>query len=140
LLLSVEALGGFLAGLLLTAHLMALLQASAGGALQQARRYIEDGHVGGKNSAAHQHAIVGDAVGQPLQESAGPAMSVLLHLAAITTLLIAPVIVVLRLPGEPPGIAAIIVSILCLVGLVWAVWQASNNATLSTTPPKKATR
>lgn len=140
LLLSVEALGGFLAGLLLTAHLMALLQASAGGALQHARRYIEDGHVGGKNSAAHQHAIVGDAVGQPLQESAGPAMSVLLHLAAITTLLVAPIIVVVRLPGEPPGIAAIIISILCLVGLVWAVWQASHHATLSTTPPKKATR
>ncbi len=74
-LLGVEALGGFLAGVILSGQLLAVFMAGAGGAWDNAKKTIEDGLYGGKGSDAHHAAVVGDTVGDPLKDTAGPALN-----------------------------------------------------------------
>ena len=85
-LLGVEALGGFLAGVTLSGVLVALLMANAGGAWDNAKKYIEDGAFGGKGSPAHDASIVGDTVGDPFKDTAGPAMNILIKLISMVSL------------------------------------------------------
>jgi K(+)-stimulated pyrophosphate-energized sodium pump len=73
--LGVEALGGFLAGVILSGQLLAVFMAGAGGAWDNAKKTIEDGLYGGKGSEAHHAAVVGDTVGDPLKDTAGPALN-----------------------------------------------------------------
>ncbi len=85
-----EALGGVLAGALVTGFLMAIMMANAGGAWDNAKKYIEDGHHGGKGSAAHAAAVNGDTVGDPFKDTSGPSINILIKLMTIISLVFAP--------------------------------------------------
>jgi K(+)-stimulated pyrophosphate-energized sodium pump len=85
-----EALGGMLAGALLSGVLLALLMANAGGAWDNAKKEIEDGKLGGKGSDAHKAAVVGDTVGDPMKDTSGPSMNILIKLMSIVSLVLAP--------------------------------------------------
>ena len=87
------ALGGMLAGATVAGVLMALFMANAGGAWDNAKKYIEQGNLGGKGSVAHHAAVVGDTVGDPCKDTSGPAMNILIKLMSIVSLVIAPLLV-----------------------------------------------
>ena len=88
-----EALGGMLAGSTITGVFLALLMANAGGAWDNAKKYIEKGNHGGKGSEAHKAAVIGDTVGDPFKDTSGPAMNIIIKLMAIVSLVIAPVLI-----------------------------------------------
>jgi K(+)-stimulated pyrophosphate-energized sodium pump len=85
-----EALGGFLAGATLVGVVMALMMANAGGAWDNAKKYIEGGKLGGKGSDAHKAAVVGDTVGDPFKDTSGPSLNILIKLMAVVALVLAP--------------------------------------------------
>jgi len=87
-----QALGGFLAGATATGVLIAVFMANAGGAWDNAKKYIEEGAHGGKGSDAHKAAVVGDTVGDPFKDTSGPSMNILIKLMAVVSLVFAPVI------------------------------------------------
>jgi K(+)-stimulated pyrophosphate-energized sodium pump len=87
-----EALGGLLIGALLSGVMMAIFQANAGGAWDNAKKYIEAGAHGGKGSDAHKAAVVGDTVGDPFKDTSGPAMNILLKLMCIVSVVAAPIL------------------------------------------------
>jgi K(+)-stimulated pyrophosphate-energized sodium pump len=89
-LLGAEALGGLLIGSIGAGSLLALMMANAGGAWDNAKKYIEKGHHGGKNSDAHRAAVVGDTVGDPFKDTSGPSMNILLKLMAIVAVVFGP--------------------------------------------------
>ena len=88
--LGVEALGGLLSGALVTGVLMASFMSNAGGAWDNAKKYIETGHHGGKGSEAHKAAVVGDTVGDPFKDTSGPSINILIKLMTIVSLVFAP--------------------------------------------------
>ncbi|WP_125153439.1 sodium-translocating pyrophosphatase [Clostridium rectalis] len=92
LILGKEALGGLIGGAVATGVLVAILMANAGGAWDNAKKYIEGGTHGGKGSYAHKAAVVGDTVGDPFKDTSGPAMNILIKLMTIVSLVFAPVI------------------------------------------------
>jgi len=92
ILLGKEALGGLIAGAVSTGVLVAILMANAGGAWDNAKKYIESGAHGGKGSFSHKAAVVGDTVGDPFKDTSGPAMNILIKLMTIVSLVFAPII------------------------------------------------
>jgi K(+)-stimulated pyrophosphate-energized sodium pump len=91
--LDVEALGGFLVGALVVGFLLAILMANAGGAWDNAKKFIESGAFGGQGSDSHEAAVVGDTVGDPFKDTAGPSLHVLIKLLSTITLVLAPLFV-----------------------------------------------
>jgi K(+)-stimulated pyrophosphate-energized sodium pump len=91
--ISKEALGGLLAGVTLVGVLMAIFQANAGGAWDNAKKHIEAGAYGGKGSDPHKAAVVGDTVGDPFKDTSGPSLNILIKLMAVIALVIAPLII-----------------------------------------------
>tara|TARA_B100001123_G_scaffold45835_1_gene46813 strand:+ start:3776 stop:5869 length:2094 start_codon:yes stop_codon:yes gene_type:complete len=87
--ISVDALGGFLAGALVAGFCLAIFMANAGGAWDNAKKYIEAGHHGGKGSESHKAAVVGDTVGDPFKDTSGPAMNILIKVMTIVSLVFA---------------------------------------------------
>jgi K(+)-stimulated pyrophosphate-energized sodium pump len=90
--LGAASLGGMLAGALLACVLMALMMANAGGAWDNAKKYVEKGNLGGKGSDTHSAVVVGDTVGDPFKDTSGPAMNILINVMAIVSLVIAPLL------------------------------------------------
>ena len=92
-LLGTEAVGGLLGGSLVTGVLMAIFMSNAGGAWDNAKKYIEDGHHGGKGSEAHKAAVVGDTVGDPFKDTSGPSINILIKLMTIVSVVFAPLFI-----------------------------------------------
>jgi K(+)-stimulated pyrophosphate-energized sodium pump len=90
--ISKEALGGLLAGVTVTGVLLAIFQSNAGGAWDNAKKYIEEGHHGGKGSESHKAGVIGDTVGDPFKDTSGPSLNILIKLMAVVALVIAPLI------------------------------------------------
>ncbi|HZK02456.1 MAG TPA: sodium-translocating pyrophosphatase [Anaerovoracaceae bacterium] len=93
LIMGTHALGGMLAGALASGVLLAIMMANAGGAWDNAKKYIEEGHYGGKGSEAHKAAVVGDTVGDPFKDTSGPSINILIKLMTIVALVFAPLFV-----------------------------------------------
>ena len=87
------ALGAFLAAVILTGQLMANFLSNSGGAWDNAKKYIEDGHYGGKGSDAHKAAVIGDTIGDPFKDTAGPALNPLIKVMNLVALLILPAVI-----------------------------------------------
>lgn len=127
LVFQVEALGAFLAGVILSGQLLAVFMAIAGGALDNAKKYIEDGNLGGKGSLAHRAGVEGDTVGDPLKDTAGPALNPMIKVVTLVSLIAAPVIVQLQgKSGSYIGIAIL------LAIITWAVWQSKRSPLAAT--------
>jgi K(+)-stimulated pyrophosphate-energized sodium pump len=116
-LLKQEALGAYLAGAILTGQLLAVMLANAGGAWDNAKKYVEDGHHGGKNSEPHKATVIGDTVGDPFKDTAGPALNPLIKVMNLVAVLIAPTVVALG--GNVPARA--LIGLAGVAILAWAL-------------------
>lgn len=125
-LVGAQALGGFLAGAILSGQLLAVLLANSGGMWDNAKKLVEDGMYGGKGSDAHKAAIVCDTVGDPFKDTAGPAMNPLIKVMNLVALLLAPIIIV---PHELP--VQIGVTVVCLGALTFSIWWSKRGSMAS---------
>ncbi len=123
-LLKAEALGGFLAGVILSGQLLAVFMSNAGGAWDNAKKLVEEGHHGGKGSDAHKASIVGDTVGDPLKDTAGPALNPLIKVMNLISLIIAPIVVA----QTDIGVIGWILILVCLGAMVWALLRSKAPA------------
>ena len=92
-MLGAEALGGFLGGVVIVGLMLAFFMCNTGGAWDNAKKYVEDGNFGGKGSDTHKAAVVGDTVGDPLKDTAGPALNPMMKIVQVVALLIAPLVI-----------------------------------------------
>jgi len=125
--LGVGALGAYLAGAIGTGTLMAVFLSNSGGAWDNAKKMVEDGHHGGKNSEAHAATIVGDTVGDPFKDTAGPAINPLIKVMNLVGLLITPAIVSLALGGNSGK--STLISLLAVVVIIGALIRNRRQAT-----------
>ena len=125
--LGVGALGAYLAGAIGTGTLMAVFLSNSGGAWDNAKKMVEDGHHGGKNSEAHAATVVGDTVGDPFKDTAGPAINPLIKVMNLVGLLITPAIVSLALGGN--STTSTLISLLAVVVIIGALIRNRRQAT-----------
>jgi K(+)-stimulated pyrophosphate-energized sodium pump len=123
-LLKAEALGGFLAGVILSGQLLAVFMSNAGGAWDNAKKLVEDGLYGGKGSDAHKASVVGDTVGDPLKDTAGPALNPLIKVINLVSLILAPIVVRYKTITLPIAIAMVVL----IVIMVWAITRSKRPA------------
>jgi K(+)-stimulated pyrophosphate-energized sodium pump len=119
--LGVGALGSYLAGAIATGTLMAILLANSGGAWDNAKKAVEDGANGGKGSPAHEATIIGDTVGDPFKDTAGPAINPLIKVMNLVSLLVAPAVVKLSVGADASDVVRVVVAILAAAVIVTAV-------------------
>jgi K(+)-stimulated pyrophosphate-energized sodium pump len=129
------ALGAFLAAVILTGQLMAVFLSNAGGAWDNAKKYIEDGHEGGKGSDAHKAAVIGDTVGDPFKDTAGPALNPLIKVMNLVSLLMLPAVIALR----DNDAARYTIAAAALVVLIGAIAFSKRKATPMDEAPETST-
>src|SRR4029450_12808983 len=112
-----KALGAFSAAVILTGQLMANFLSNSGGAWDNAKKYIEDGHEGGKGSEAHKAAVIGDTVGDPFKDTAGPALNPLIKVMNLVSLLLLPAIIKLR-DNDAARYSIAAVALVVLIGAI----------------------
>jgi K(+)-stimulated pyrophosphate-energized sodium pump len=130
LMLQVEALGGFLAGIIVSGQLLAVFMANAGGAWDNAKKVIEDeprdlNANTGKGSDRHKASVVGDTVGDPLKDTAGPALNPMIKVVNLISLIIAPILVAAK-----PGLLTWMVAALLVVFAGWALRRSQHEIAL----------
>jgi K(+)-stimulated pyrophosphate-energized sodium pump len=128
LVLGVEALGGFLAGVILCGQLLAVFMSNSGGAWDNAKKSIEDEprdlvNNTGKGSERHKAGVVGDTVGDPLKDTAGPALNPMIKVVNLVSLIVAPILV----QYERLGLVGWLVVILLLAGILWSISQSKRQ-------------
>jgi K(+)-stimulated pyrophosphate-energized sodium pump len=136
-LLGAQALGGFLAGIILTGQLMAVFMSNTGGAWDNAKKFVEKGHYGGKRSEQHKATIVGDTVGDPFKDTAGPALNPMIKVVNLVSLLAAPLIVTFAKQSETDsGLLAIvtIVMVVLLAVVLLAVYRSKRGSGATESP------
>ncbi|MCT4354612.1 sodium-translocating pyrophosphatase [Streptomyces sp. Je 1-79] len=126
--LGVGALGAYLAGAIATGTLMAVFLANSGGAWDNAKKLVEDGHHGGKGSDAHAATVIGDTVGDPFKDTAGPAINPLLKVMNLVALLIAPAVVQFSFGDDASGGLRALIAILAIVVIVGAVYVSKRRS------------
>ncbi len=122
LLLHVEALGGFLAGVILSGQLLAVFMASSGGAWDNAKKTIEDGLHGGKGSDAHKASVIGDTVGDPLKDTSGPALNPMIKVINLVSLIAAPLLITLQM-----SVGVAIAGAVCVVVILGSFWFSKRG-------------
>jgi K(+)-stimulated pyrophosphate-energized sodium pump len=114
----VAALGGFNAGIILAGQLMAVFMSNTGGAWDNAKKYIEEGNYGGKRSEPHKATVVGDTVGDPFKDTAGPALNPMIKVVNLVSLLAAPLVVTAEATADSTGRLIIMVVMLALTAVI----------------------
>jgi K(+)-stimulated pyrophosphate-energized sodium pump len=126
------ALGAYLAGAILTGQLLAVMLSVAGGAWDNAKKYVEDGHHGGKNSEPHKATVIGDTVGDPFKDTAGPALNPLIKVMNLVAVLIAPTVVAV---GDE-DLLRIVLGLVAVAILAWALWRSSHVGGVALAAPE----
>jgi K(+)-stimulated pyrophosphate-energized sodium pump len=140
LLLQVEALGGFQAGIIVSGMLLAVFMSNTGGAWDNGKKLIEDEERNveantGKGSERHKAAVVGDTVGDPLKDTAGPALNPMIKVVNLVSLIIAPIVV----QYSDRNIGVIVITLLLVVVLGWAIMRSKRQSEpLSLAPAKSS--
>jgi K(+)-stimulated pyrophosphate-energized sodium pump len=129
------ALGAFLVGAILTGQLMANFLSNSGGAWDNAKKYIEDGHEGGKGSEAHKAAVIGDTIGDPFKDTAGPALNPLIKVMNLVSLLVLPTVITLR--HNTPARLSIAAASLVVLLIAIAFSKRKTEAMDSDLPPNE---
>jgi K(+)-stimulated pyrophosphate-energized sodium pump len=136
MVLQVEALGGFLAGIILSGQLLAVFMNNSGGAWDNAKKLIEDeprdpANNLGKGSERHKAGVVGDTVGDPFKDTAGPALNPMIKVVNLVALIVAPIVVTYKVLG----VTGWLIVLLLAAGLLWAIFQSKRPAPKMTESP-----
>jgi K(+)-stimulated pyrophosphate-energized sodium pump len=129
LFLGVEALGGFLAGIIISGQLLAVYMSNAGGAWDNAKKVVEDEPRDlekntGKRSERHKAAVVGDTVGDPLKDTAGPALNPMIKVVNLVSVIVAPIAVLY----QGLSVGTVVIGVVLLGALAWAIWRSKSEA------------
>jgi K(+)-stimulated pyrophosphate-energized sodium pump len=119
--LGIGALGAYLAGTIATGVLMAVFLSNSGGAWDNAKKFVEDGHYGGKGSEPHEATVIGDTVGDPFKDTAGPAINPLIKVMNLVALLVAPAVVALSIGSGANAMLRTLIALVALAIVVVAV-------------------
>jgi K(+)-stimulated pyrophosphate-energized sodium pump len=135
--LGAEALGAFLAGSILTGQLLAVMLSNSGGAWDNAKKFIEEGHYGGKGSESDKAAVIGDTVGDPFKDTAGPALNPLIKVMNLVALLFAPVIVE-QADNEVVRVVVVVIAVAVVGAAIWV--SKSRKSELMVEAPEPSVR
>jgi K(+)-stimulated pyrophosphate-energized sodium pump len=135
--LEAEALGAFLAGAILTGQLLAVMLSNSGGAWDNAKKFIEDGHYGGKGSESHKAAVIGDTVGDPFKDTAGPALNPLIKVMNLVALLFAPVIVE-QADSEVVRVVVVVIAVAIVAAAIWVSKARKSDLMVEPGPSQPA--
>jgi len=130
LLLKEQALGGFLAGVIVSGQLLAVFMANSGGAWDNAKKYVEDGNFNGKGSENHKASVVGDTVGDPLKDTAGPALNPMIKVMNLVALILAPIVV--QYTGL--SLSLLLIVVVCIGLIIWAVRRSDRQESATDEP------
>jgi K(+)-stimulated pyrophosphate-energized sodium pump len=137
--LEAEALGAFLAGSILTGQLLAVMFSNSGGAWDNGKKFIEEGHYGGKGSDAHKAAVIGDTVGDPFKDTAGPALNPLIKVMNLVALLFAPVIVE-QADSDVVRIVVVAVATAIVAAAIWVSKSRKSESMVGSDGPPTPAR
>ncbi|MDP9296880.1 MAG: sodium-translocating pyrophosphatase [Actinomycetota bacterium] len=136
-LLKAEALGAFLAGSILTGQLLAVMLSNSGGAWDNAKKLVEDGHYGGKGSESHKATVIGDTVGDPFKDTAGPALNPLIKVMNLVAVLIAPLVVEYEMPNK--RVLGVVIALIAAVALGAAIAYSKSRKSELLVPGEEST-